>query len=122
MRIVSARGRNVAAVPPLPPAKGRKMMRIFLLAGLVAVAACDGPRENAGENADLASGAVQSEDTLRQGPAERLGEKQDLAERRAREAREAEARALEAAADEKRAAADQEADQLEEQADKVRAE
>ena len=95
-------------------------MRMIALAGLALVAACDGPRENAGEKADVASGAVNSEDTLRQGPAERLGEKQDLVERRAQEAREAKARSLEAAADEKRAAADQEADRLEEEAKSVR--
>ena len=95
-------------------------MRNLALAGLMVVAACDGPRENAGENADLASGAVNSADTLRQGPAERLGEAQDLADRRAKEAREAQAKALEAAADEKRTVADQEADALDEQAKRVR--
>lgn len=95
-------------------------MRMIALLGLVALGACDGPRENAGENADFASGAVGSNDTLRQGPAERLGEAQDIAAKRAEEAKEAEAKALEAAADEKRAIADQEADALEEQADRVR--
>lgn len=99
-------------------------MRMIALLGLAAamntLASCDGPRENAGENADFASGAVGSNDTLRQGPAEKLGEAQDIAAKRAEEAREAEARALEAAAAEKRAAADKEADALEEQADQVR--
>lgn len=97
-------------------------MRTLALAALIVLAACDGPRENAGENADFAAGAVGSNDTLRQGPAERLGEVQDAAAERAEEAREAEARALEAAADEKREAADQQADALEEQADRVRGE
>ena len=91
-----------------------------LIAALSTLAACDGPRENAGENADFAAGVVNSPDTLRQGPAEKLGEAQDVAAKRAEEAKEAEARALEAAADEKRAAADKEADALEEQADAVR--
>jgi hypothetical protein len=95
-------------------------MRRFAIAAVIAIAACDGPRENAGENADFAAGVVGSNDTLRQGPAERLGEAQDIAAKRAEEAREAEARALEAAADEKRALADKEAEALEEQADKVR--
>lgn len=95
-------------------------MRMTALIGLIALAACDGPRENAGENADFAAGAVGSNDTLRQGPAERLGEVEDIAAERAEEAKEAQAKALEAAADEKREAADQEADALEEQADRVR--
>ena len=95
-------------------------MRLIAIAALIALSACDGPRENAGENADFAAGAVGSADTLRQGPAEKLGEAQDVAARRAEEAKEAEARALEATADEKRAAADKEADALDQQADAVR--
>ncbi|HEU5285117.1 MAG TPA: hypothetical protein VFU20_01240 [Sphingomicrobium sp.] len=95
-------------------------MRTLAFAALIALAACDGPRENAGENADYAAGVVNSPDTLRQGPAEKLGEAQDIAAKRAEEAREAEARALEAAADEKRALADREAEALEDQADEVR--
>ena len=90
------------------------------IAALIALAGCDGPRENAGENADFAAGVVNSPDTLRQGPAEKLGEAQDLAAKRADEAKEAEARALEAAAEEKRAAADSEAEALEARADEVR--
>ena len=95
-------------------------MRIISLMGLLALAACDGPRENAGENADFAAGVVNSPDTLRQGPAEKLGEAQDVAAKRAEEAKEAQARALEAEADEKRAAADREADALDDKADEVR--
>ncbi len=95
-------------------------MRLLALAALIALAACDGPRENAGENADFAAGVVNSPDTLRQGPAEKLGEAQDMADKRAREAKEAEAKALEAAADEKRAEAEKEAEALEQQADAVR--
>jgi hypothetical protein len=95
-------------------------MRMLGFAAQIALAACDGPCENAGENADFAAGAVGSNDTLRQGPAEQLGEAQDMAAKRAEEAREAEARALEAAAEEKRAVADQQAEALEEQADRVR--
>lgn len=95
-------------------------MRTFAFAALIALAACDGPRENAGENADFAAGAVGSNDTLRQGPAEKLGEAEDMAVKRAEEAKEAEAKSLEAAAEEKRAAAAEEAEQLEQQADAVR--
>jgi hypothetical protein len=95
-------------------------MRMLAFAALMVLAACDGPRENAGENADFAAGVVNSPDTLRQGPAEKLGEAQDIAAKRAEEAKEAEAKALDAAADEKRAEADQEADALEQQADAVR--
>lgn len=95
-------------------------MRMIALIALVALGACDGPRENAGENADFAAGEVGSNDTLRQGPAEKLGEAQDIAEKRAAEAREAEAKALEAQADEKRQAAEQQADALEDEADRVR--
>ena len=95
-------------------------MRIIAFAGLIAAAACDGPRENAGENADFAAGVVNSADTLRQGPAERLGEAQDIAVRRAEEARDAQARALEETADQKREAADREADAIDEQAKRLR--
>ena len=95
-------------------------MRTIAIAALIPLAACDGPRENAGENADFAAGVVNSPDTLRQGPAEKLGEAQDLAAKRADEAKEAEARSLEAAAEEKRAAADSEAEALEARADEVR--
>jgi hypothetical protein len=95
-------------------------MRTVAFVALIALAACDGPRENAGENADYAAGVVGSNDTLRQGPAEKLGEAQDMAAKRAEEAKEADARALEAAADEKRASAAEEAEALEQQADRVR--
>ena len=97
-------------------------MRLIAIAALTVLAACDGPRENAGENADFAAGVVNSPDTLRQGPAEKLGEAQDIAAKRAEEAKQAEARALDAAADEKRAIADKEAEALEQQADEVRGE
>ena len=95
-------------------------MRTLAFVALIALAACDGPRENAGENADFAAGVVGSNDTLRQGPAEKLGEAQDMAEQRAEEAREAEAKALEAQADERRQAAEQQADALEDEAERVR--
>src|SRR4028119_925651 len=95
-------------------------MRIIALIGLLGLAACDGRREDAGENAAFAAGEVGSNDTLRQGPAEKLGEAQDVAEQRADEAQEAQAKSLEAKADERRKAAEQQADALEDQADRVR--
>jgi hypothetical protein len=85
-----------------------------------AVVACDGPRENAGEKADFETGAVNSEDTLRKGPAEKLGEKQDRAAETRERAGDAEADALEAAADERREQADQEADALDNRAEAIR--
>ena len=98
----------------------RMIALIGLLASLNLLAACDGPREDAGENADFAAGDVGSNDTMRQGPAEKLGEAQDAAVERAEEAKEAEAKSLEAQADEQRKAADQQAEALEDQADRVR--
>ena len=94
-----------------------KRLSILIAAAMVA---CDGPRENAGEKADFESGAVNSEDTLRQGPAEQLGEKQDTAAETRERAKDAEADALEAAAAERREQADQEADALENRADAIR--
>ena len=94
-----------------------KHLTILIAAALVA---CDGPRENAGEKADFASGAVNSEDTLQKGPAEQLGEKQDRAAETRERAKEAEADALEAAADERREQADQEADELDNRAEAIR--
>ena len=35
-------------------------MRMLAFAALILVTACDGPRENAGENADFAAGVVNS--------------------------------------------------------------
>lgn len=91
-----------------------------LCAALLLTAGCDGPRENAGEVADNASGAVDGEDSIRSGPAETLGEKQDAAEDAARDATEAQADALEDQAEAKRDAADEAAERIEQQADKLR--
>ena len=74
-------------------------------AALLLTAGCDGPRENAGEVADNASGAVDGEDSIRSGPAETLGEKQDQAADAAKDATEAQADALEDQAEAKRDAA-----------------
>jgi hypothetical protein len=100
--------------------QGEVTMRILAMSAALALAGCDGPRENAGEQADFAAGAVNSEDTLRSGPAEQLGEIEDRADQARERATDAQADALEAAADEKREAADQAADALENQANAVR--
>lgn len=89
-------------------------------AALLALAACDGPREDAGEAADNAANLVDGEDAVDSGPNETLGEKQDEAAESANEARDAKADALEARAEEARSTADAEADRLEEEAEKAR--
>ena len=94
--------------------------RRFAAAGLLLLAACDGPQEQAGEEADAASGAVGNEDTLRSCPAETLGERADEAQESAEEATEARADALEERADAERDAAERRAEALDQQADRVR--
>jgi hypothetical protein len=95
-------------------------MRVSAILVALAIAGCDGPRENAGEQADFAAGEVNSEDTLRSGPAEQLGETEDRADQTRKRAADARADELEAAADQKREAADQQADALENEAKQVR--
>lgn len=92
----------------------------FAGAALLALAACDGPRENAGEQADNASGAVDGEDSMQSGPAETLGERQDHTADSINDAKEARADALEAEADQQREEAEQQADALDERAKQVR--
>lgn len=99
------------------------MNRILTLASLTAAlafAACDGPRENAGEEADAAANLVDSEDTLRSGPNEEMGARQDAAAEAAADSKEAQADALEAQAAESSAAARQRAATLRNEADTVR--
>jgi len=99
-------------------------MRLLVLPAatlaLSLAAACDGPREQAGEKADAASGAAPGEDSMGKGPAERLGEKQDQIADDIKDAKEAQADALEDAADAKREQADQQADELEKRAEQIR--
>jgi hypothetical protein len=79
------------------------MLRLLTIGtAAMALAACDGPREQAGEKADNASGAVESEDSIKSGPAETMGER------------------LEEQADAQRQAAEQKAEALDQQAEKVR--
>lgn len=97
----------------------RRLGSLVLVAGLL-LAGCDGPRENAGEQADANAGVVSSEDTLASGPAETVGEAQDRAAESTNAAIEARADAAEDRADALRSTADEKADALEEQARKVR--
>ena len=99
------------------------MKRILVpiaVAALGLAAACDGPREQAGEKADAASGAVNSEDSIDKGPAERLGEAQDRVEDNLKDAKEAQADALDDAANAAREQADQQADEMEKRAEQIR--
>jgi len=94
-------------------------MRVIpgLLAAGLTLASCDGPRENAGEKADAAAGVVDSEDTMRSGPAEEMGARQDDAAEMRADAKEAQADSIEASAAETSEAASQRAAALREAAE-----
>lgn len=97
------------------------MLRASLIACLsLTIAACDGPQEQAGEKADIESGAVTGNDWMRSGPAETMGARKDEAAAAARRARDMKADALEGQADAQRAAAGERAEALDQQADKLR--
>ena len=96
------------------------MKRLLIMLTATAMAACDGPAEDAGEQADNAAGVVSSEDTLDSGPQETMGERRDAANDAVEDAREARADALEEAAEAERDTAAQKAEALEQQADQVR--
>jgi hypothetical protein len=98
----------------------RNVSTILAAALIAGLAACDGPREQAGEAADNASGAVKGEDSMSSGPAETMGERQDEALESANQAREAAADALDEKAEAAEAAAQEKAEQLRQQADQVR--
>ena len=91
---------------------------IGLAFALAVTVGCDGPNEEAGEQADAASGAVPG--AVGAGPQERLGEIRDRTERDQGRAVEAQADAAEDRADELRSAADQRADTLEQEAAAIR--
>ncbi|HEX9955124.1 MAG TPA: hypothetical protein VGB48_07920 [Allosphingosinicella sp.] len=93
---------------------------LFCAALGLGLAACDGPREQAGEIADNASGAVDGEDSMKSGPAETMGERQDEAEASANKARDAAADALDQKAEAAEDAAKEKAEELRQQADAVR--
>lgn len=100
------------------------MNRIFaasaLAATLTLVAACDGPNEKAGREADRAAAAAVGQNISGEGPQERLGEAQDKLEDAAADARDAAADAIERQADEVRAKTEVAADTLDERARAVR--
>ncbi len=98
----------------------RIVLKVLALTTVFAISACDGPRENAGEKADAAAGRVDSEDTLRSGPAEELGAKQDAAAESRADAKEAQAEALEDRAAQASEAARQRAEALRKEAQAVR--
>ena len=85
------------------------MRVVLVLAAATALAACDGPQEQAGEKVDNAAGTVEGEDSIQSGPAETIGERQDQARDAVEDAKEAQADAME-----------DQADALEEQADQAR--
>ena len=89
--------------------------------GLIALTACDGPREKAGREADRAAAAVAGVSQPEEGPNEKLGEAQDRVERADAQATRAAAKALDKQAKQIRAQADLEAERLEKQAEKMRA-
>lgn len=95
-------------------------IKVLPAALLLIAAACDGPQEQRGEQIDAASGAVGSEDSMRSGPAETLGERMDDAAKSADQASEAQADALEDQADARREAAEQQAESLEQRAEDLR--
>jgi len=92
-------------------------MRWIIIMVAMAVAACDGRNENAGERADAAAGKAQA---VGQGPSERLGESLDRADSAAREAVESQAELIRDRADVEADALDAQADRLEARADAMR--
>jgi hypothetical protein len=97
-----------------------RIVHLIPVALLLVSAACDGPAEQAGEQADAASGATESEDSTASGPSETLGESADEAADSQADAVEARADALEEQADAQRDAAERTAEALEQQADDLR--
>jgi pectin methylesterase-like acyl-CoA thioesterase len=98
----------------------RHVLKLLVLTAGLAAAACDGPRENAGEEADAAANRVGSEDTLRSGPAEEMGARQDAAAESQADAMEARAESIEDSAEEAREAARQQAQALRNDAEAAR--
>lgn len=90
------------------------MRNALMVAGVLLLAACDGPNEKAGEAQDRASANAAGVEYNGNGPAERIGEAEDRANKAARQD-------LDAQKDRVKTEADTEADQLEEQAHQIRA-
>ena len=60
----------------------RLALKLSVLWLATELGACDGRHEEAGEKADIAAGYTDSTASLRVGPAERAGEKQDKLEQK----------------------------------------
>ena len=95
-------------------------MVMVTLIGTLALSACDGPKEKAGEARDKANAAVAGVAYNGSGPNERLGEAQDTADHAAAKARDAQVDALKKQGREVRSDAEAQADKLEEQANAIR--
>jgi hypothetical protein len=97
-------------------------MRIMTmaLAGTLALAACSGPKQKAGEAQDQAAANAAGVAYNGSGPAERLGEAQDKADRAAIKVREVQADALRQQGREIKSDAAAKADKLDEQAKAIR--
>jgi hypothetical protein len=91
-----------------------------VLIALLGLAACDGPNEKAGKEQDRAAATAAGVDYKGSGPAERAGEVQDNADNAARDAKEAETKAIDAKARNIQKQADVAAEKLEAEADAVR--
>jgi uncharacterized membrane protein YqiK len=87
---------------------------------LLGLAACDGPNEKAGKEQDRAAATAAGVNYTGSGPAERAGEAQDNADNAARDAKEAEKKAIDAKARNIEKQADVAAEKLEAEADAVR--
>ena len=85
-----------------------------------ALAACNGPNQQAGRERDRADAAAAGINVTGEGPNERLGQAQDRVDSADRKEKDAAARALESRGDQLRKQADVEADKLDEQARAVR--
>ena len=97
-------------------------MRIMtiVLVGTLALTACSGPKQKAGEVQDQAAANVAGDTYNGNGPNERLGKAQDKADHAAAKARVAQADALKQQGREIKLEADAKADKLEEQVKSIR--
>ncbi len=107
----------------IPPLRAFRRISPAVMALLLAtsLAACDGPNEKAGREADRAAAQAQGIAISGEGANELIGEARDRAEQAERKAREARANALEGRADQLRSEADAEAEKLDQQARSIRA-
>lgn len=93
---------------------------LLALMCVTGLAACDGPNEKAGRDADRAEAQAAGHNVTGEGPNERIGEAQDRVVRADARASDAAADALEKQGDQMRTQADLAADRLDEQARSLR--